>query len=214
MLLCAISSSSSTCRGDSGGPLTEGSPAVQVGVVDFGLQGCPANRPDGFTNVAAPEVRAFIEGNESPPVAARPAVPPLIRSVGAGPVDFSPLTCEPGAWSGSPSFSYTFQVEDASLRVLQSGPSNVYVPPSNLIDLPLVCIVQAANSGGVSTYRSATSPPIRGRYGPPIRLGGRPAMPSARLHLLDRRERPERGRPGHPGPRPLHRRLRMPRQEG
>jgi Trypsin len=160
VLLCAISGSSSTCRGDSGGPLTEGSPAVQVGVVDFGLQGCPANRPDGFTNVAAPEVRAFIEGSESPPVAARQSAPPLIRSAGAGPVDFSPLTCEPGTWSGSPSFSYTFQVEDASLRVLQSGPSNVYVPPSNLIDLPLVCIVQAANSGGVSTYRSAASPPI------------------------------------------------------
>ena len=42
-------------------------------MVDFGLKGCPANRPDGFTNVAAPEVRAFIEGSESPPVAPRPA---------------------------------------------------------------------------------------------------------------------------------------------
>jgi hypothetical protein len=160
VLLCAISASSSTCRGDSGGPLTQGNPAVQVGIVDFGLQGCPLNRPDGFTNVAAPEVRAFIEGSESPPMAARPVSPPVVRSAGAGPVDFGPLTCEPGTWSGSPSFTYTFQVEDVSSRLLQSGPSNVYVPPASVIDLPLVCIVQASNPGGVTTTRSATTPPI------------------------------------------------------
>ena len=75
-------------------------------------------------------------------------------------MDYSPLTCEPGTWSGSPSFTYTFQVEDASSRVLQSGPSNVYAPPASLIDFPLVCIVQASNAGGVTTFRSATSPPI------------------------------------------------------
>lgn len=178
VLLCAISTSSSTCRGDSGGPLTEGSPAMQVGVVDFGLHGCPVNRPDGFTNLASPEVRAFVEGDESPPVAARPALPPLIRSVGAAPVDFSPLTCEPGAWSGSPSFTYTFQVEDASLRVLQSGPSNVYVPPSSLIEIPLVCIVQASNPGGVTTFRSATSPPIAADTARPASSMGGP-----RCHL-------------------------------
>jgi hypothetical protein len=160
VLLCAISATSTTCRGDSGGPLTEGSPAVQVGVVDFGLEGCPVNRPDGFTNVAAPEVRDFIEGSESPPVAVRPTSPPLIKSVGAAPVDYSPLSCEPGTWSGSATFTYTFQVEDASSPVLQSGPSNLYAPPSNLIDFPIVCIVQASNAGGVTTYRSATSPPI------------------------------------------------------
>jgi Trypsin len=160
VLLCAISATSATCRGDSGGPLTEGSPAVQVGLVDFGLEGCPVNRPSGFTNVAAPEVRAFIEGSESPPIAARPTSPPVIKPVGSTPVDYSPLTCNPGTWSGAPSFTYTFQVEDASQRVLQSGPSNVYSAPASLIDFPIVCIVQASNPGGVSTYRSATSPPI------------------------------------------------------
>jgi len=160
VLLCAISATSSTCQGDSGGPLTEGSPAVEVGVVDFGLLGCPANRPSGFTNVAAPEVRSFIEGNESPPVAARPTSPPVIKAVGSTPVDYSPLTCDPGTWSGSPSFTYTFQVEDASQRVLQSGASNVYSAPASLIDFPIVCIVQASNAGGITTFRSATSPPI------------------------------------------------------
>jgi hypothetical protein len=41
VLLCAESPSSATCQGDSGGPLTEGSPAVQVGIVDFGPKECP-----------------------------------------------------------------------------------------------------------------------------------------------------------------------------
>jgi Trypsin len=160
VLLCAVSASSSTCQGDSGGPLTEGSPAVQVGIVDFGAKECPVGVPDVFTNVAAPEVRVFIEGSEAPPVAARPTSPPVLKAVGAASVDFSPLTCEPGAWSGSPSFTYTFQVENASAQVLQSGPANVFVPPSALVGAPLVCIVQASNPGGVTTSRSGTTPPI------------------------------------------------------
>ncbi len=160
VLLCAQSASSSTCQGDSGGPLTEGSPAVEVGIVDFGLEECPVGEPDVFTNVAAPEIRAFIEGSNSPPIAARPTSPPAIKSIGAAPVDYSPLTCEPGAWSESPSFTYTFQVESASAQVLQSGPSNVFVAPSALVGVPLVCIVQASNAGGVSTLRSGTTPPI------------------------------------------------------
>ena len=160
VLLCAESPGSSTCQGDSGGPLTEGSPAVQVGIVDFGAKECPVGKPDVFTNVAAPEVRDFIEGSESPPVAARMTSPPVIKSVGTAPVDFSPLTCEPGSWSGSPTFTYAIQQENSSASVLQSGPGNIFTPPSSLIGTPLVCIVQATNPGGVSTARSATTAAI------------------------------------------------------
>jgi Trypsin len=168
VLLCAESSSSATCKGDSGGPLTEGSPAVQVGIVDFGLKECPVGKPAGFSNLAAPEIRAFIDGSESPPIAARPTSLPAIRSVGPVPVDFGPLTCEPGAWNGSPSFTYTFQVENDSAQVLQSGPSNAFTPPLNMVGVPLVCIVQAGNPGGVTTLRSATTPPIAVDTTPPI----------------------------------------------
>ena len=45
VLLCAISATSDDLQGDSGGPLTEGSPAVEVGIVDFGVEGCPVDRP-------------------------------------------------------------------------------------------------------------------------------------------------------------------------
>jgi hypothetical protein len=160
VLLCAESATSSTCQGDSGGPLTEGSPAVQVGIVDFGAKECPIAKPDVFTNVAAPEVRAFIEGSESPPIAARPTSAPAIKSVGATPVVFSPLTCEPGAWNGSPSFTYTFETETTAKTVLQSGPGNVFLPPSGAVGAPLVCIVQASNPGGVTTVRSPTTAPV------------------------------------------------------
>jgi len=169
VLLCAVSAHSSTCQGDSGGPLTEGSPAVQVGLVDFGAAECPVGSPDAFTNIAAPEVRDFIEGSETPPIAARPSSPPVIKQIPAGgpPVDFSPLTCEPGAWSESPSFNYTFQEENASAQVLQSGPSNLFTPPSTIVGVPVVCIVQASNPGGVSTARSGTTPAIAADLAPP-----------------------------------------------
>jgi secreted trypsin-like serine protease len=167
VLLCASGSSSATCQGDSGGPLTEGSPAVEVGAVDFGPQSCPTGQVDGFTNLAAPEVREFIEGSETPQVAARPISPPAIRTVGPAPVDYSTLTCEAGAWSGSPTINYTFEVENGSAQVLQSGPSNVLTPPPSLVGDQLACIVQASNPGGVSTDRSATTQAIAPDTAPP-----------------------------------------------
>jgi hypothetical protein len=158
--LCAESATSTTCQGDSGGPLTEGNPAVQVGIVDSGLAGCPTGKPTLFTNVATPEIRAFIEGSESPPIAPRPSSAPTIKSVGATPVDFSPLTCEPGTWTGSPTYSYTFQTSNAAPQVLQSGASNTFTPPANLVGTPLMCIVQASNGGGVGTLHSAATAAI------------------------------------------------------
>jgi secreted trypsin-like serine protease len=161
VLLCAVSATSSTCQGDSGGPLTEGSPAVEVGTVDFGAKECPVNVPDVFTNLAAPEIRDFIEGSETPPVAARSTTAPAIKSVGAAPVDFGPLTCEPGGWTTPPtSYSYTFQVENASAQMLQSGAGNIFTPPSSLVGSPLVCVVQATSPGGTSTARSVATAAI------------------------------------------------------
>jgi secreted trypsin-like serine protease len=167
VLLCAESATSATCQGDSGGPLTEGNPAVEVGAVDFGGKECPVGQPDVFTNLAAPEIRDFIEGSESPPVAARPTSPPVLKSVGSSPVDFGPMTCEPGGWNGSPTFTYTIQEENSSAAVLQSGSGNVFTPLSNLVNTQLVCIVQASNPGGVTTARSATTAAIAADTTPP-----------------------------------------------
>ena len=176
VLLCAVSQSSSACQGDSGGPLTEGSPAVEVGLVDFGAKGCPVNSVNVFTNIAAPEIRDFIEGDEAPPLAVRTTAPPAIRALGAAPVDYSPLTCEPGTWTGAAAFTYTFQTEGTSPQVLQSGPSDIFVPVSGAIGYQLVCVVQASNPGGVSTTRSAASSPVTlDTAAPAAHISGRPA---------------------------------------
>jgi secreted trypsin-like serine protease len=158
--LCAIAATSSACQGDSGGPLTEGSPAVEVGTVDYGLAGCPVNNAGAFANVAAPEVRAFIEGSETPPIAPRQTQPAVINITGSPAVTLSPETCEPGGWTGSPSFTYTFENEAATPQVFQSGPSNVFTPPAGAAGSSIVCIVQASNAGGVSTARSGTVPAL------------------------------------------------------
>jgi len=160
VLLCAVSSNSSTCQGDSGGPLVDGSPSLEVGIVDIGGKNCPVGGTGGFTNVAAPEVRVFIEGSETPPFAARPTASPELKWAGAAPVDFGTLTCEPGAWNGSPALTYTFQAETVAEQVLQSGPSNVFSVPSALVGVPIGCIVQASNPGGVTTDGAGPSPPV------------------------------------------------------
>jgi secreted trypsin-like serine protease len=167
VLLCAESASSSGCQGDSGGPLTEGSPAVEVGIVDFGGKECPVGHPSAFTNIAAPEIRDFIEGSESPPVAPRQSSPPAMKWFGSSPIAFIPLTCESGGWSGSPSLTYTFQLENASAQMLQSGPANVFAPAGGLVGATVVCVVQASNPGGTSTGRSGTTPTIVADTTPP-----------------------------------------------
>ena len=132
VLLCAAGPSSATCQGDSGGPLVEGSPAVEVGLVDIGAQGLPGRtRPTCFTNVAAPEVRG-VHRRQRNPSRRRAAELRTCDQVASEPRRWTSarVTCEPGAWSGSPSFTYTFEAENASAQVLQSGPSNVFAPPS------------------------------------------------------------------------------------
>jgi hypothetical protein len=178
VLLCAESSSSATCQGDSGGPLTEGSPAVQVGIVDFGPKECPVGQPDGFSNLAAPEIRDFIEGSESPPVAPRQTSPPAMKWFGSAPSALIPLTCGSGVWSGSPLLTYTFQVESASAQMLQSGPGNVFTPSGGLVGSAVVCVVQASNPGGTSTARSGATPAIVADTTPP-----NAAIRALRCHL-------------------------------
>ena len=175
VLLCAGSASSSACQGDSGGPLTQGSPAVQVGVVDFGGKGCPIGSANVFTNLAAPEVRAFIEGSEAPPLAARPTGAPVLHYVGGAPVDYSPMTCDPGSWNAPAAFSYTFQTEGPGPQLLQNGPSNTFTPASGAVGFSIVCVVHAANAGGLSTARSGASPALTLDMSPPsAKVTGRP----------------------------------------
>jgi secreted trypsin-like serine protease len=158
VLLCAESPTSSTCQGDSGGPLVEGTPAVQVGIVDFGKEGCPTGFPDAFTNLAAPEIRAFLEGNESPPQAARDTAVPKLSYAGTAPTAGAATGCEAGTWTDTPTLSYAFQT--ASGATLQSGSSNTFAPTSANVGAQLVCIVTATNAGGTAYARTNTTPAV------------------------------------------------------
>lgn len=158
VLLCAESATSATCQGDSGGPLVVGSPAVEVGIVDFGKEGCPAGFPDAFTNLAAPEIRAFLEGNESPPQAARDTALPKISFLGAAPATGVATTCEAGTWTGAPALSYAFQATSGA--TLQSGASDTFAPVAANVGEQLVCIVTATNAGGTAYARTGTTPAV------------------------------------------------------
>jgi hypothetical protein len=157
MIICAdVGGGQSPCHGDSGGPLTlaDGAP-VLVGIVSYGRnEGCGIG-PSGFTDVAAPEVRAFLEGSDAPPKAARQQAPAVLRGV---PVQGSPLSCDAGTWDGAPAFTYIFQAD--GVGPLQSGPAAIYAPGRADVGRTITCVVRAANAGGTSTTRTGTTPAI------------------------------------------------------
>jgi hypothetical protein len=155
MIICAdVGGGQSPCHGDSGGPLTlADGPPVLVGIVSYGRdEGCGVG-PNGFTDVAAPEVRAFLEGSDAPPKAARQQSPAALRGV---PVQGSPLSCDPGTWDGAPAFTYIFRADGAG--ALQSGPAATYAPGRADLGRTITCVVGAANAGGTSTTRPAPRP--------------------------------------------------------
>ena len=188
--LCASGPASSACQGDSGGPLTEGSPAVEVATVDYGLAGCPAGASGAFANVAAPEVRAFIEGSEAPPVAPRQTAPAVIKVAGPPAVTFSPQTCEPGGWTGSPSFSYTFENEAATPQVFQSGFEQPLHPPRErrrLLDRVHRAGQQPGRRGHDAQRHRAGA---RQRHDPAAEHDLRPQLSRSVVHAGDLRARP------------------------
>ncbi|HEY7619464.1 MAG TPA: hypothetical protein VH834_06805, partial [Solirubrobacteraceae bacterium] len=67
------------------------------------------------------------------------------------------LTCSPGAWSGSPSFTYQFvrSVQSRDVGVAAAGSSPQYTITGADLGAMLRCDVRAANSGGSALASSA-----------------------------------------------------------
>ena len=92
-------------------------------------------------------MNAFIQSQ--PPQAPQQASPTQIAGT---PTSGRAVTCQPGSWSGSPSFLYEFIQDpggEQNLRLL-SGPSpeGVYkVQPSD-VGAQIFCIAKASNAGG------------------------------------------------------------------
>jgi hypothetical protein len=158
------------CFGDSGGPLVlqndPSGPADDrlVGIVSSGPeQGC--GRPDLpgiYTEVAAPSIRAFLLQPDPPAAPANISAPTLTGTAAIG----EQLTCSPGEWTGSPSFSYQFVRSTAAgdVGVAASGAQSAYTVSAQDAGTALRCIVTAVNPGGASV---AATPPTAVVAGPP-----------------------------------------------
>ena len=171
VFLCASAPDGSGCLGDSGSGLTSGNPSVLVGVMDtvevVSGKPCPTGGDNGFVNVAAPEIRDFIEGSESPPQAPRGGGS-AIRGVTTV---AHALTCEPGSWSGSPTFTYAF-IDSSSGQILQIGASPSYQLSAADVGRAILCEVQATNDGGTGVGSTQALPAIEAASGGSQPTGG------------------------------------------
>ncbi len=157
--ICATSPGKDACQGDSGGPLVvstgPSTPADDrlAGIVSSGV-GCGSSQfPGIYTEAAYPPIRAFLEQADPPPAPALQAGPVLTGQATVG----RQLTCSPGNWSGSPSFTYQFvrSVQSRDVGVAAAGASNQYTITSADLGAMLRCDVRAANSGGSALASSA-----------------------------------------------------------
>jgi len=195
VFLCTTTSTGSACFGDSGSGLTTpaGTPAL-VGVMDtvteISGEACRASSTNGFVNVAAPEIRDFVEGDPSPPQAPRGGGAIEVRGI---PVVGHTLTCSAGGWSGEPAIVYSF-IDGSSGQVLQSGESSTYELTASDVGRTILCEVQATNAGGTGAVRTSSlraieagqsSPPLPGppTPSPSGPAGPPPSSPSAPLML-------------------------------
>jgi hypothetical protein len=168
VFLCASAPDGSACFGDSGSGLTTtGATPALAGVMDtvYGKneEFCLPASTNGFVNLAAPEIRDFIEGEESPPRAPRGGEAIEVRGV---PKAGHSLTCSPGSWSGEPSIVYVF-TDSANGQVLQSGASSTYALMESDVGRTIYCEVQATNAGGTGVVRTGSLRAIEAGPPPP-----------------------------------------------
>jgi Trypsin len=165
--LCAGDEDNDACFGDSGGPLViphDALPADDrlVGIVSAGGPGGCADAafPGIYTEVSWPSTRSFLTLVD-PPAAPVTQSPPTITG---NAVIGQTLTCSPGVWTGSPSFSYQFVRSNPSLvdvGVASNG-SATYTVTAADAGTALRCVVTATNAGGTSIAESARTAIVPG----------------------------------------------------
>jgi Trypsin len=185
LFLCGSAPGGSACSGDSGSGLTTTgvTPSLLLGVTDtvavVSGERCRDGADAGFVNVAAPEIRDFIEGSDDPPRAPRGGGALISGVVEVG----HSLTCEPGGWSNAPTYTFAF-IDGASGQVLQQGTSSTYPLSSADVGRSILCQVQAANAGGTGVGRTPGLGPIEAgpasgspppSAGPPVPVSPPPA---------------------------------------
>ncbi len=113
--ICAQSPAGTTCKGDSGGGLVSATnPPLLLGVASFTITGCPLAKPDGYTNLASPEIHRWLLGDENPPLAPDSQTPPILSgdlSVGGR------VFCDAPTWSGQPKLKSLFVLGDGGAEI-------------------------------------------------------------------------------------------------
>jgi hypothetical protein len=150
IVVCATATNSAICSGDSGSGLVEGS--VVIGIASLGINRCPRGSTGVYTSVAAPEILRFVQGNDAPPAAPRRGGGARLESPTALQVGQT-VHCEPGAWTGAPTFTYTF-VDAGTGATLQRGKQD-YILKSRDIGRRIGCRVAATNEGGTGIAEPA-----------------------------------------------------------
>lgn len=192
IVLCVSSTTGSACEGDSGGPISVG--GVLLGVASFvqldGPTGeCGVGSLNGYTNLAAPEIRAWVDGNPAPPQAPRGGRDVSARGVFQA---RQAATCSPGTWSNAPSFLYAF-LDTASGALLQLSGSDTYTFTDGDVGRTVACEVRATNAGGTALARTQSSPPIAIAPQPQAPAQPQQARPSLRLTVAGPRGKVRRG---------------------
>ncbi len=149
-----VSTNKDSCFGDSGGPLTiddpdnTGHPAL-AGLVDSG-NGCAQDTfPGIYTRVSA--LTDFVTATDPAPGATAPS---LSGTPGVG----QTLTCNPGDWSGAPTFRYRFfrHTGSGSISSLSSySSSSTFTVPSFAGGSNVFCQVEATGTNAVRVADSA-----------------------------------------------------------
>jgi hypothetical protein len=168
-MICAGETNKDSCQGDSGGPLVAAvgptTPADfrLVGIVSTG-NGCGwPNFPGIYTRAFDTSIATFLTSD--PPQAPIQASAPTLTGT---PEPGHTLTCDPGAWDGDPTFTYSFGGA--------AGTEPTYVVSDQDVGRTISCTVQARNAGG---FGSATSSGvlIHGPATPPATTQTTPTAP-------------------------------------
>jgi Trypsin len=160
LFLCAAAAGGSVCFSDFGAGLElPGSPTQLAGITVDLQQTEEGPCSDGavgfFANLAAPEIRDWIDGDNAPPHAPRGGGVAIRGATTVG----HALTCEPGTWSYSPSITYEF-IDSGTGQVLQQGPSSTYTLTTTDVGATISCEVLATNAGGTAFARTGALAPI------------------------------------------------------
>ena len=193
--LCPQSEAGATCFGDSGGPLVAGTPPVLVGVASRGTgvppgstaaESCQAGEPSGFVNLSAPEIRAFIDGSDQPPLA--PRLNGYTRIKRKGSRRRPRLVCESDPWRDSAALTFSW-LDERNGQALGSGQS--YRLRRSDKGRRILCVVTATSPGG--TVTRPTSAWLITRFSIPV-LSQRQQQRKALRACAKRRSRAARER--------------------